>query len=31
MADDGESEFITRLNDFGLNDKEARLYHHLLK
>ena len=31
MSDDGELEFITRLNDFGLNDKEARLYFHLLK
>jgi sugar-specific transcriptional regulator TrmB len=31
MSDDGELEFITRLSDFGLNDKEARLYHHLLK
>ena len=31
MSDDGEFEFITRLSDFGLNDKEARLYYHLLK
>ena len=28
---DDEFEFITRLSDFGLNDKEARLYYHLLK
>ena len=31
MTDDGEFEFITRLSDFGLSQKEARLYHHLLK
>ncbi|MGZ4891560.1 MAG: TrmB family transcriptional regulator [Halobacteriota archaeon] len=29
MADD--DEFITRLSDFGLSEKEARLYHLLLK
>ena len=31
MSDDDELEFITRLSDFGLNDREARLYYHLLK
>ena len=31
MSDDVELEFITRLGDFGLNDKEARLYYHLLR
>ncbi|MGZ4852852.1 MAG: helix-turn-helix domain-containing protein, partial [Halobacteriota archaeon] len=31
MTDDGEFEFIARLRDFGLSQKEARLYHHLLK
>jgi sugar-specific transcriptional regulator TrmB len=31
MTDNDEFEFITRLKYFGLNDKEARLYYHLLK
>jgi sugar-specific transcriptional regulator TrmB len=31
MSDDVELEFIRRLRDFGLNDKEALLYYHLLK
>ncbi|MFZ0926354.1 MAG: helix-turn-helix domain-containing protein [Halobacteriota archaeon] len=31
MSDDDEFEYITRLSDFGLNDKEARLYCNLLK
>jgi sugar-specific transcriptional regulator TrmB len=28
---DGDEEFITRLTGFGLSEKEARLYLHLLK
>ena len=28
---DTEDEFIQRLLKFGLSEKEARLYHHLLK
>jgi sugar-specific transcriptional regulator TrmB len=31
MLDNNDFEFISRLGDFGLNEKEARLYYHLLK